>query len=93
VPFCNNRDPVIYKVPSAHRWDNKPRIFVVPNMTPVVKHYDKFLRRGYGPYDVINAYGAHEVVIETPDHIADMADFDLEQIRLIIRTYADRFGA
>jgi len=86
-PFCHNQDPEIYRVPDGDEW----KVLVVPNMTPVVQHHDKFMRRGYGPYDVINAYGAHEVVIESPHHIANMADFDVPQITAVIRTYADRF--
>lgn len=38
-----------------------------------------------------NDYGAHEVVIETPDHIGNIADLSEEQISLILKTFGVRF--
>jgi UDPglucose--hexose-1-phosphate uridylyltransferase len=92
-PFCNNQDQTIFSLKdekSEHHdspWDVK----VVESGTPVVRLSEKFKRRGYGLYDVVNGYGAHEVVIETPRHIANMADLSINQIRLVIKTYTARF--
>ncbi|OGX37673.1 MAG: hypothetical protein A3D87_03900 [Omnitrophica WOR_2 bacterium RIFCSPHIGHO2_02_FULL_50_17] len=48
-------------------------------------------RRHHGLYDRITGMGIHEIVIETPDHIANMADLDVRQIQHVIRAYAHRF--
>ncbi len=47
-------------------------------------------RRGNGVYDVMNGVGAHEVVIETSQHIANMADLSEEQITKVLNCYAER---
>ncbi len=89
-PFCNNQDPEIYSVRkqgSSGLW----KVKVAPNGTPILTIEAKFKRRGSGLYDVINAHGANEVVIETPEHIANMADLSEEQIALVLKTYAERF--
>ena len=92
-PFCNNQDREIYSCKNEKSacpdspWDVK----VVPSGTPVVNLNEKFKRRGCGLYDVINGYGTHEVLIETPEHIANLADFSVEQVRLVMQTYAVRF--
>ena len=48
---------------------------------------------GKGLYDVLSGYGAHEIIIETPDKTANMADLSVEQIELVIKTYVERFKA
>lgn len=88
-PFCNNQDFEIYTARngSSENWQVK----VAPNGTPIFNIDAKFKRRGSGVYDVINDFGANEVVIETPEHIANMADLSAEQIELVFKTYMARF--
>jgi UDPglucose--hexose-1-phosphate uridylyltransferase len=47
-------------------------------------------RRGNGIYDVMNGLGAHEVIIETNQHIANMADLSEGQITNVLNCYSDR---
>jgi len=88
-PFCDNKDFEIYKLKGDK--DGKWKVKVVLNGTTILSTNEKFKRRGDGIYDVINRYGAQEVVIETPKHIANMADLDIKQIKLVIQTYVARF--
>lgn len=88
--FCDNRDPEIY---SAKSRDGKWKVRVVQSGTPLLTMQEKFTRRAHGLYDVVNDYGVHEVVIETPEHTANMADLSQEQIRLVLETYAVRYNA
>jgi UDPglucose--hexose-1-phosphate uridylyltransferase len=44
--------------------------------------------RGHGLYDVAHSYGSHEIVVETSQHIANMADLTPQQIKAVIQTYA-----
>ncbi len=54
-------------------------------------HQDKKLHRSkHGLYDVIDGFGAHEIIIETTEHLTNMADLDMDQIRLVFETYASR---
>lgn len=88
--FCNNQDKEIFGVyPSAGAsW----RVRVVESGTPLLSSHGKFARKGHGLYDVVNDYGEHEVVIETPEHIANMADLSQEQIRMVFETYVVRYN-
>ncbi len=43
-----------------------------------------------GFYEVIKDVGIHETVIETPEHIPNMADLPVSSIKEIIKTYVDR---
>ncbi|KPL12063.1 hypothetical protein AMJ85_02135 [candidate division BRC1 bacterium SM23_51] len=53
-------------------------------------------RRGEGIYDLMNGIGAHEVIVETPEHDAHMAYYPREKMKEIIwmyiRRYRDLFG-
>ncbi len=81
--FCDNRGREVYSM------DN---VRVVLNETPVLKTNGAFTRRGHGLYDETDGYGVHEVVIETPEHIANMADLSTDQICLVLKTYVARFN-
>jgi len=91
-PFCNNQEPALYSVPSEQGAKSPWRVKVTASGTPLLQPSGKFKRRGHGLYDVGNDYGDHEVVIETPDHISNMADLSEEQIRMVLQTYVIRFN-
>jgi UDPglucose--hexose-1-phosphate uridylyltransferase len=85
--FCEGREaetpPEVHALRSADSAPNGPgwRVRVVPNLFPAV-------RRGGG-----SGYGAHEVVIECPQHEASLAALSNEQIRDVFRVYRDRLAA
>jgi UDPglucose--hexose-1-phosphate uridylyltransferase len=87
--FCHNQDPQILSYPQG---DSAHQVKVVQSGTPLLLNDGKFHRKGHGLYDVVNDYGTHEVVIETPEHIANMADLSQDQIRLVFETYAIRYN-
>jgi len=63
---------------------------VFNSATPILDASKPFERRGHGLYDVCHSYGSHEVVVETPLHIANMADLPPEEIKAVIHTYVLR---
>ncbi len=67
-------------------WD----VCVVPSRNPFLETDNNFHREKEGLYETIDGFGTHEVIIETRDHIANMADLDVEQISLVFKTYALR---
>jgi UDPglucose--hexose-1-phosphate uridylyltransferase len=71
---------------------NEPgwRVRAVPNKFPALRIEGPLGRRGDGLYDLMNGIGAHEVVIETPDHDRGMADLELHQIEEVLWAYRDR---
>ena len=92
-PFCHNTDPVIYSVknpkdPSPSEWS----VRVVSSGTPILQPRSYCNRSGQGIYDVMSDFGTHEVVIETPHHIANMADLEEHQVQLVLSTYVARIN-
>ncbi len=88
-PFCHGTEQPVYTAPSKDGhlpWSVK----VVTSGTPFFKPGEVFQRNTRGLYDSGHSYGAHEVVIETPDHVANMADLPVSQIQQVFETYAMR---
>ena len=97
-PFCEGNEkqtpPEIFAVRRSQTKPNQPGwdIRVFSNIAPLLKREGDLGRRGKGLYDLMNAIGAHEVVIETPKHIANIADLEEEQIVKVIDCYVERFS-
>ena len=97
-PFCEGREsktpPEIY----AYRPKNTPAntpgwdLRVVPSIAPFLRIEGDIDRRGKGIYDVTNGIGAHEIIIETNQHIANMADLSAEQIAKVVTAYIARIS-
>src|SRR5271170_4850954 len=66
------------------------RVRAVSNKFPALRIEGGAGRRGEGLYDLMNGIGAHEVVIESPDHERGMADLESRQIEEILWAYRDR---
>jgi UDPglucose--hexose-1-phosphate uridylyltransferase len=62
----------------------------VPNLYPALRIEGSLDRRGIGLYDRMNGVGAHEVLIETPDHDVDLPDMEPDQVQHVVRAYRRR---
>ena len=56
------------------------RVRAVSNKFPALRIEGAAGRRGDGLYDLMNGIGAHEVLIESPDHDRGLADLEQHQI-------------
>ena len=63
---------------------------VINSKSPILDDSKPFERHGHGIYDIAHSYGSHEIVVETPSHIANMADLTAAQIKAVFQTYALR---
>lgn len=63
---------------------------VVPNKFPALRIEGELEKKGIGMFDMMNGIGAHEVVIETPNHFEEMADMPETQIQEVIWAWRDR---
>jgi len=82
--FCNNRrKPIVPGSPSEE-------VTVVRSRDAVLDGSAEFQRAKRGLYDVINGFGAHEIVIESREHVANIADLPLDQMASVFETYAIR---
>ncbi len=66
------------------------KVRVVPNKFPVLKIEETTDKYAMGVYDKIGGFGAHEVIVENPDHHTEIADLPSEHVELILRAYRDR---
>ncbi len=67
-------------------WDLR----VVPNKYPALVIEGELDKEGEGLYDRMNGIGAHEVIIETPEHDADFTYLPPEKMILVFQAYKDR---
>ena len=63
---------------------------VVPNKFPALMIEGTLDRAGDGLYDKMNGVGAHEVVIETPNHDTPFASLTPAQIESVLWAFRDR---
>jgi UDPglucose--hexose-1-phosphate uridylyltransferase len=92
-PFCHDKgtEEEVYSLKDPQD-PSKSKIRVLKSGTPLFSENGTLHRRGQGLYDVCDSVGTHEVVIETPEHIANMADLSVEQIKSVFETYALRIN-
>ena len=95
-PFCAGNERMTPPEITAVRPDKSApdtpgwQVRVVPNKFPALQIEGKLDRRGVGLYDRTNGIGAHEVIIETPDHAKDLPDLSYDEVRVVLETYARR---
>jgi UDPglucose--hexose-1-phosphate uridylyltransferase len=89
--FCNHYgDPICeYRLPEKQKTDHWD-VAVFPFQKSFLQVKEPLKHHHRGLYEVTNAFGRHELVLETPDHISNMADLPESQIQLIIQTYVSR---
>ena len=95
-PFCEGHEdktpPEIVAYRERGTRPNGPgwRIRVVPNKFPALKVEGNLNKRGEGMYDKMAGVGAHEVIIESPQHHVSMATLSEDNIREVLWVYRDR---
>lgn len=63
---------------------------VVPNKFPALRIEGELDREGEGIYDKMNGIGAHEVVIETPQHSETLSTLPLKGVENVLWAYRER---
>lgn len=70
--------------------DSDWQVRVVPNKYPALVIEGDLAKEGIGLYDQMNGIGAHEVIIETPNHDIKFADLSPEDMAKVFRAYKER---
>ncbi len=65
-------------------------IRVVPNKFPALRIEGELEPSGEGIYDRMSGVGAHEVIIESPDHAASLATLPAGHVASVLAAYRDR---
>jgi UDPglucose--hexose-1-phosphate uridylyltransferase len=81
IAFRDNGTP-----PNSPGWTLR----VVSNKFPALRIEGALAREGDGVYDKMNGIGAHEVVIETPQHSETLATLPLKGVENVLWAYRER---
>ncbi len=95
-PFCAGREELTPREVLAYRQNggapNSPGwdLRVVPNKFPALKVEGGLEREAEGIFDRMNGVGAHEVIIETPQHDKTFAVMTEPEIERVLWAYRER---
>jgi len=97
-PFCPTNEsstpPEVYAIRQNGSGPNSPgwTLRVIPNKFPALRIEGDLNREGEGIFDKMNGIGAHEVLVETPQHELDLVDLEPEDIKNVIVGYRERIN-
>jgi UDPglucose--hexose-1-phosphate uridylyltransferase len=95
-PFCyGNEDKTPPEVLAYRPSDTSPdtegwRVRVVPNKFPALMVEGDLGRVGEGMYDMMSGIGAHEVVVETPDHGSVWSTISQANMEEVLQSFQER---
>ncbi len=95
-PFCPGNEHMTPPEVLAYRKDgeaNGPGWWVrcVPNKYPALIIEGEVKRKVSQVFQAVNGVGAHEVIVETPDHMGNISSLDDKQIYEFVCAYKDRY--
>lgn len=90
-PLCPGQEslcpPNVYEYPyRSGNW----QVRVIPHLRPLYRIEGDAQRRAEGIYDKMRGLGAHEIVVENPDHHLQLAELGDEQVAEVLRAYVSR---
>ncbi len=89
--FCPGNERMTPQETFSLRQDGgKWSVRVIPNKFPFFHIEGEFDRRPEGMYDLMGAIGAHEIVVEAPEHDQNLATMEPKQIEKILSAYQER---
>lgn len=95
-PFCEGNEsrtpPEVASWPDNGRAPNGPgwSVRVVPDARPLLRIEGESQRQAEGIYDTSTGTGAHEIVVETPEHRSSFAELPVAQAALALQAWASR---
>jgi UDPglucose--hexose-1-phosphate uridylyltransferase len=95
-PFCPGNEALTPPEVLSYRQNggaaNGPgwNVRVVPNKFPALQVEGMLDREGEGMFDRMNGIGAHEVIIETPNHDRTLATLSEPEIERVLWAYRER---
>jgi UDPglucose--hexose-1-phosphate uridylyltransferase len=95
-PFCpGNEDKTPAEILAYRQAGSKPngpgwRLRVVPNKFPVLRVEGDLSKEGVGLYDRMAGIGAHEVIIEAPNHEDTLSTLTMKHFEEVLWAYRER---
>ncbi|MFH1460783.1 MAG: galactose-1-phosphate uridylyltransferase [Candidatus Omnitrophota bacterium] len=94
--FCQGKEnktpPEIYALRPENSEPNTPgwKVRVIQSENLLLQMEGNIERRGKGMYDLLNGIGAHEIIIETPEHKANITELNIDQLSDVFFVYQQR---
>ena len=91
-PFCRGHEALTppeiltYRENGSGAWNTR----VIPNKFPALRVEGVLERAGEGLYDQMSGIGAHEVIIETPEHKSSLAELPEKRVEDLFWAFRDR---
>lgn len=98
-PFCpGNEYTTPHEIMALRPKDSLPdstdwTLRVVPNKFPALQPDGELDKSGEGMYDKMNGIGAHEVIIEAPDHLSSLSSISRKAFEDVLMVYHQRINA
>lgn len=90
-PLCQTNRPDVLELLRLPTADN-PQVRVFPHFRPFYRIEGDPERGAEGIYDRMEPVGAHEIVVETPDHKKSLSQLSDEEIARVLEAYAMRIS-
>ncbi|RMD47246.1 MAG: galactose-1-phosphate uridylyltransferase [Aquificota bacterium] len=87
--------PEIFSIREPNTKPDTPgwKVRVIPNKYPALRIEETDKSDFYLIYDKKGGFGAHEVIIDTPDHYKHIQDFSVEEMSNMFLTFRERMRA
>lgn len=95
-PFCYGQEArtphevFALRVPGSAPDTSGWKVRVIPNKYPVLRIEGSLETRGRGLYDVMDGVGAHEIIIENPDHDRPLHHLEVAEITDVLTAWRAR---
>jgi UDPglucose--hexose-1-phosphate uridylyltransferase len=95
-PFCQGNErltePESFALRDPGTTNDSPgwQVRVVPNKYPALTACPSPVGDAREPYEQLPAFGLHEVIVETPDHVTAFDTLSVSQVEAVLRVYRAR---
>jgi len=90
-PLCPGQEALAPQTIYSH-WNGNGlwQVRVIPHLRPLYRIEGDAQRRAEGLYDKMRGLGAHEIVIESPNHDTSLSHLSDEAVAQVLRAYVSR---
>jgi UDPglucose--hexose-1-phosphate uridylyltransferase len=96
-PFCPGNEamtpPEVFAMRDGRRDSSSWKVRVVPNRYAALRIDASDRPREVGIHVARDGFGAHEVIVESPQHNKDLWEMDTDQVASVVEAYRQRFLA
>ncbi len=92
-PLCPGQESLSPRTTYEHPYGHSQwQVRVIPHLRPLYQIEGDAQRRGEGIYDKMRSLGAHEIVVEHPDHNLPLSQQSDEHVAQVLLAWASRLG-